>query len=316
MTSHTSAGADTWLGALDRLRRVPGPYFRATLDVTEAAKQLGASAETVHALIDAGLPAEEGSGGPRLDYHDVANLGLAAGLGRSLGELAEGRMLRMAAGEPEGWVKERTWRLRLTAPCDADGCPGERPTAPEPELLDGTLLDFADAGDHIVATVVTRGLPDAPRTAAVRAVYDDLLAELDDGTYQFGWLPHRLRALPATAAAHGMVDCRVAAWIMERRAREAGLAARVRVGFVLGLVGVEHAWTEVLEGDRWLPLDPVLAFLARRHRTSNPAFTDFCRGSVHNRLLAWPAAADRPLVAHDCAHGGRVTLACNQLMGR
>ncbi|MHC3470257.1 transglutaminase domain-containing protein [Streptomyces sp. 7R007] len=304
---------DIWLEALKRLRPVPEEYFRATVDVAEAARQLGVPAETVYGLVEAGLPAEERCGGPRLDYHDVANLGLTAAQGRSLAELAEARMLRMAAGEPSGWTAERTWRLRLAAPCDAEGCPGERPTAPEPELLDGRLLDLTDDGQ---ATVLTRGLGDAPRTAAVSAVYDELLARLDDGTYQFGWLPHRLRETPATAAAYGMVDCRVAAWIMAHRARAAGLEARTRKGFVLGLVGVEHAWTEVFEQDRWLPLDPVLAFLARRHKASHPAFTDFCRGSVHNRLLAWPVAAEEPLVPHACAYGGRVTLTCHQLTTR
>lgn len=331
MTSQPSAVAErdrrpqdaetwpAWLAALARLRRVPDAYYRATLGAAEAAKQLGTDVGTVLALVEAGLPAEQADDGPRLDYHDVANLGLAAQLGRSLAELAEGRMLRMAAGPREGWLKERTWRIRLGAPCEADGCAGELPAAPAPELFGGTLLDFTpspDAGHEAIATVVTRGELAEPRTAAVREVYDELLAGLDDGAYQFGWLPHRLRAVPATAAAYGMADCQVAAWIMERRAREAGLEARTRKGYVLGMVGVEHAWTEVREDGRWLPLDPVLAFLARRHRASNPEFTDFCRGSVHNRLLAWPAAAEEPLTPHECAHGGRLAFSCNQLLAR
>ncbi|MYU20826.1 transglutaminase domain-containing protein [Streptomyces sp. SID8352] len=309
---------DAWRDGLARLRKVPGEFFRGTLGVDEAARQLGTDAGTVAALVEAGLPAERGEDGPLLDYHDVANLGLAARQGRSLAELAEARMLRMAAGPREGWLKERTWHVRLAAPCDAPGCPGEVPPVPAPDLLGGTLVDVRPAagpGGETTATVVTRGTAAEPRTEAVRAVYDGLLAALDDGSHQFGWLPDRLRADPARAAELRMVDCQVAAWIMARDARGAGLAARTRKGYVLGMVGVEHAWTEVLEDGRWLVLDPVLAFLARRHRASNPEFTDFCRGSVHNRLLAWPAASEEPVVAHDCDRGGRCALSCNQVLG-
>ncbi|MDQ2958067.1 MAG: transglutaminase domain-containing protein [Actinomycetota bacterium] len=305
-----------WLDAVDRLQPVPAAYRVGTISLTEAAKQLGCSVEQVAALIEAGLPAEQTPDGPMLDYHDVSNIGLVSGTGKSLAEQSERRLMRMAAGSPDAWLAERSWRIKLIAECTADDCTGEPPAAPAPELLDGRLRQLdRDSGQscEAIAEFDTRGGHDEPRTAAVRAVFDELFTGLTTGYYQFSWLPRTLRAEPAVAARHRMVDCVVAAWLMRERAAGAGLQARTRKGYLLGMIGVEHAWTEVLEEGRWLPLDPILAFLALRQPASNPEFTSFCRGSVHNRLLGWPAAADEPLTEHACAHGGRLQESCRQL---
>ncbi|MGK5630180.1 transglutaminase domain-containing protein [Streptomyces sp. URMC 123] len=305
-----------WREAVARLRPVPAAYRRPALDTAEAAKQLGCERALVEELVAEGLPATATERGPLLDYHDVMNLGLASGLGGSLAEQAERRCMRMATGRVADWLLERTWRIRLGAPCTAPGCAGARPAPPAPELLGGRLLEYtpSDGVPHeATAVVVTRGRLDAPRTAAVREIHDTLLTELTSGAYQFGWLPRALRAAPAEAAGHRMVDCVVAAWLMRRWAEAAGLPARTRKGYLLGLVGVEHAWTEVLEEGRWLALDPVLAFLARRRPPSSPEFTDFCRGSVHNRLLAWPSAAEEPITEHRCAAGGHLAHSCHHI---
>lgn len=315
-----AVGVWHWLVAVERLRRVPPPYFHATLDVTQAARRLGCDGGLVEELVRAGLPADETPEGLRFDPYDVMNLGLAAGLGRSLAEQAEQRCLSVAAAAPEEWLAPRTWRLRLGAPCTAPECPGEDPAPPAPELSGGRLESYLKSDrspNDAVAVVITRGRRDEPHTPEVRGIHDELLSGLTSGRYQYSWLPHALRRDPETAVAHGMVDCVVASWLMRRWACEAGLEVRTRKGYLLGLVGVEHAWTEVFEEGRWLVLDPVLAFQALHRAPGDPRaaadFAAFCRGSVHNRLLVWPGSADEPFTRHRCAAGGHLAYRCGRL---
>ncbi|QKW06901.1 transglutaminase domain-containing protein [Streptomyces sp. NA04227] len=330
MTTASTAGGDraaqlraSWLSAVERLVPVPDKYREAKLGLAEACRELSVDQALLEELVAAGLPADETPEGLRFDYHDVMNLGLRSGTGRSLAELGERQCMRMAAGDPEKWLEKRTWRIRLTASCTNEDCTSctiePRPAVPEPELLGGTLIEWQPSNDNdtepgsMVAVLATVGARDTPRSDVVRQIHDDLYGSLLSGEYQYGWLPAGLRERPAEAAAAGAFDCVIAAWQMRTWAEQAGLEARTRRGFLLGLVGVEHAWTEVLEEDRWLPLDPVLAFLAQRHKASNPDFGDFSRGSVHNRLLAWGRSIEEPLADHNCPAGGRSRVDCRQL---
>jgi hypothetical protein len=315
-----AAGVWRWLVAVERLRRIPLPHARATLDVTQAARRLGCDGGIVEELVRAGFPADETPEGLRFDPYDVTNLGLAAALGSSLGEQVEQRCLSMVAAAPGEWLAPRTWRVRLGSPCTAPECPGETPVPPAPELLGGALQSYqtSDRSPHdAVAVVVTRGSRAEPRTPEVRRIHDDLLSGLTSGRYQYSWLPHSLRRDPEAAIAHGVLDCAVASWLMRQWARETGLEVRPRKGYLLGLVGAEHAWVEVFEEGRWLLLDPVLAFQALRRAPGDPsaaaAFAAFCRGSVHNRLLAWPGSADEPIIEHRCARGGHIAYRCGRL---
>ncbi|MGW0768601.1 transglutaminase domain-containing protein [Streptomyces sp. NPDC002676] len=307
----------SWLPAVERLVAVPEAFRSPQLPHEEAARELGIDGDLLEHLVGAGFPAENTPDGLRYDYHDVMNLGLQSRAGRSLAELGERQCMRLAAGTPDQWLTERVTRIRLTATCSAPGCTATaEPAAPSPGLFEGQLTEWS-RGDgqpgSMLATVTTRGHRDTPHTEAVRRIHDDLLDRLVSGEYQYGWVPESLRARPATAIAHRTVDCVVAAWQMQQWAEEAGLRARTRRGFLLGLVGVEHAWTEVFEEGRWLPLDPVLAYLGSRHQTTHPEFADFTRGSVHNRLLAWDRSVDDSLADHHCPTGGHVRVDCRQL---
>ncbi|MDL2078746.1 transglutaminase domain-containing protein [Streptomyces sp. GXMU-J15] len=309
-----------WLPAVERLVPVPEEHRSATVGHEEAARELALDPDVLEHLVGAGFPAEDTPDGLRYDYHDVMNLGLQSGLGRSLAELGERQCMRLAAGQPEGWLTERVTRIRLTATCDAAGCSScvtpPVPAEPAPKLYEGRLTEWAkdpERPDSMLATVTTRGHRDAPRTDTVRRIHDDLLERLVSGEYQYGWVPEALRSRPAEAIGHRAVDCVVAAWQMQKWAEEAGVRARTRRGFLLGLVGVEHAWTEVFEEGRWLLLDPVLAYLGSRHKATHPEFADFTRGSVHNRLLVWDRSVDESLADHDCVAGGHVRVDCRQL---
>jgi hypothetical protein len=294
-----------WLPALERLVPVPAEHRAASLDLPAAARELGCGPDVVAALVAAGLPAERG----RMDLHDVMNLGLASGTGRSTAELGERRLMSLAAGDPVGWVGDRSWLIAFSAACSAPDCTvPARPLPPAPELAGGGLEQWRPDGDAAEAVLTTRGRVDEPRTAAVRDIYDDLLAALGSGRYRYGWVPASMTA--AQAAALGTVNCVVATELLAAAASAAGVEARTRTGMLLGLVGIRHAWTEVREEDRWLPLDPVLAFLAGRTPGASPEFAGFCRGSTTNRLLPWDLPARAGIVQHDCAVGGHAALDC------
>ncbi|MER0241761.1 transglutaminase domain-containing protein [Streptomyces sp. HSW2009] len=322
-TDQRNAAGDPLASRLTAMKRgvekmipVPAEHRVSALGVSEAAHQLGCDKHLVELLVAAGLPAEETAQGPRFDYHDVMNLGLQSGTGRSVAELGERSCMRLAAGKPESWTAARNWRVRLTA--SVEGAPDTvvAPLPPAPKVLGGELLDWQpdiDGPGTAEARLTTRGTVDSPRTDAVREIHDQLLDELATGVYQYGWIPASLRAQPRAALGHRMADCVVSAWLMHQRAQEAGLRARTRKGFLLGLIGVEHAWIEVQEEGRWLVLDPVLAYLGGRQRNTAPEFADFCRGSVHNRVLAWDRTAEEPLADHVSANGERILVDCRPL---
>ncbi|MBC3988216.1 transglutaminase domain-containing protein [Streptomyces sp. AC563] len=322
-TDHRNAAGDPPASRLEAMKRgvermipVPAGHRDARLDVDEAAHQLGCDSELVELLVAAGFPAEETPRGPRFDYHDVMNLGLQSGTGKSVAELGERSCMRLATGRPESWTTARTWRVRLAASVEGSPETVVVPLPPAPKVLGGELLAWqadVDGPGTAEARLTTRGLVDSPRTDAVRDIHDQLLDELATGVYQYGWIPGTLRAEPRTALAHRMADCVVSAWLMRERAEEAGLRARTRKGFLLGLIGVEHAWTEVYEEGRWLVLDPVLAYLGGRQRNTAPEFADFCRGSIHNRVLAWDRTAEEPLADHVSANGERILVDCRPL---
>ncbi|MFE6778329.1 transglutaminase domain-containing protein [Streptomyces sp. NPDC057702] len=322
-TDHRDAAGDPLASRLAAMKRgvekmipVPAGHREPRLGVTEAAHQLGCDEHLVELLVAAGLPAEPGPQGPLFDYHDVMNLGLTSGTGRSVAELGERSCMRLATGKPQSWTATRNWRVRLAASVAGSPEAVVAPLPPAPKVLGGELVEWQpeiDGPGTAEARLTTQGSVDSPRTDAVRDIHDQLLDELATGVYQYGWIPGTLRADPRTALAHRMADCVVSAWLMRERAQEAGLRARTRKGFLLGLIGVEHAWTEVYEEGRWLVLDPVLAYLGGRQRNTAAEFADFCRGSVHNRVLAWDRTAEEPLADHVPTNGERILVDCRPL---
>lgn len=317
MTAPTSAFADLWtrwVPALEGLRTVPAQYRKPTLSLRAAARELGCGQELLESLVGAGMPALDTSDGLRFDYHDVMNLGLRAGAGRSTAELGERQCIRrMASGSPASWAEERTWHLRLSASCDGAGCPEPRPAvlSPAPHLLGGSIDQQTEmASGEQQLTVLTMGSRKQPRRPTVLAIFNDMLSALRSGRYQYGWVPRELSADYPASVAHGLVNCVVAADLMRDWAVSAGLQARARKGLLLGVVSVEHSWVEVLDDDQWVVLDPVLAFLATRHPGCQPEYTDFCRGSIHHRMLAWAGDLHQPLVDHRCRAGGTTALIC------
>lgn len=316
MTDHTS-NRDRWLAALDRLVRVPEPYRRAELDAARARRLLGCTDEVLADLTAAGLSCRDPDGTARFDYVDLMNLGLLSGTGCSLPELSERQCMRIAAGPPQAWLPERTWRLRLEARCGVDeSCPApidvHRPAGVASDCRNWQVTTTG-SGVTVDATVTTTGAAGSVHTSAVRDMFTELVGGLTSGGYTYAWLPRQLGLDVDSALANRTLDCVATSLLLDRWCRQAGVPVRTRTGFLIGMVGVEHAWLEVHEDGRWLPVDPLLAYLASRHPTSHPAFAEFCLGSRSNRVLGWDRPAGAQLADHDCPSHGRVSVSCRQL---
>jgi hypothetical protein len=146
---------------------------------------------------------------------------------------------------------------------------------------------------------------------AAGRLYDETLARLRAGDLAYQWMPEPMRWSLDAALANRSMDCVSTSLLLEREAAAAGLRTRVRRGLLLGPVTIEHVWAEVHQDGRWLPLDPILAFLDRRinGRRAHADLATFCRGSLVNRLLPLPYERGEPLAGHDCPRGGTETLA-------
>lgn len=297
-------------GAPSRFARMPGEFARYVIDTAAAGRILGVEPELVAGLAADVLPCEaDPARGPLYDYVDVINLALFGGAnGRSIPDLALRFLLRFAAEEPEAWYAPRQWLVRVRAPESAAGdagpaagLPAVRPAdlaAPgiEPlsqEYLDRTAGRLAagrvEPPGYQVAVRVT-GAAGVVRSATANLIHEEMLARLLAGDVIYQSVTEELRMLHQRAWDLGMADCVVISRLFADRLRQAGLTARARRGYLLGLVGSDHSWCEVLEEGRWKPMDVVFEFLASstdsiRAIRAAPGFAQACRGGRFNRLL-------------------------------
>ncbi|WP_067822015.1 transglutaminase domain-containing protein [Nocardia inohanensis] len=181
---------------------------------------------------------------------------------------------------------------------------GEEQLAAVPEM--GRPVD-----DRVAAPVVAAGHQRAPYRVRVRltgeryrvgndlvrAAFDEQLADFGSGRVVYQAISERLRGDHRRAWELGVADCVVASAVLTDRLRAHGLTARTRRGYLLGLVGSDHAWTEVYERDHWRPLDVTFAHLA-----GGTEFREACCGSRFNRLLPGAVAPGVPLLV-DAAGG-------------
>ncbi|CAM4463193.1 transglutaminase [Nocardia ninae] len=291
---------------------VQTPAELAVFDTTvsEAAEVLRCDTEQVAALASEGLQHRlDPLRGMLFDYADVVNAGACSGSDLSVPELAQRLLMRFAAGTPQSWLRPITWTVTVHLPV---GRQGVLAAAVPDRRADG--IEALDAPDSdIPPPTVPAGRQSAPyrvrvrlsgqrydiENTAVRAAFDEHLEAFRSGRVVYQTIAESLRADHRRAWDLGIADCVVTSAVLADRLRDCGSRVRTRRGYLLGLLGSDHAWTEVYEHGHWRPLDVVFAHLAP---DGAGEFRQACCGSRFNRLLPCAVEAGAPLVID--AEGG------------
>jgi hypothetical protein len=302
-----------WAEALSAVVLTAPADRERSLTHQQAVDWLGCSPEALDAVARAGLPRvgdDPVTGGPLYDFHDVVNVGLAAGKGTSVGELGERALLRYARSRPDTWVGPRAWTVELTYRCGhGPACAGGRWQVAAPALgefggrLDAlaTQVDPSGSAVDVRVSCTISGTRHRVISPVVRDAYADSLDAFRDGRRRYQWLPDALRRTPSRALAWGVADCLVASVALADRLAASGFVTRTRTVTALGLASIDHAWAEVQDTDGlWKPLDPVFAYLAQR-AGPRTEFAAFCCGSASNRVLPWRTTALAGVARHACA---------------
>ena len=139
---------------------------------------------------------------------------------------------------------------------------------------------------------------------AVRPIWDGVVGPLVTGEVGFQAVAEPLRRDHHRAWALGTADCIVASKVLADRLNEAGLSARVRRGYQLGLYGSDHAWCELFEDGEYKPLDPMFSYLGHVGAPAlglppSPAFAEAAYGGRFNRLLPFVGQDAEPLIYLD-----------------
>lgn len=287
-----TADIDGLLEAAARLRTVPPDVAVYDTGAASVRTSLQIPAAQLGALARSGFPHRAGRDGePLFDHTDLTNLALRSRLGTTVPELARRFLMRFAAGRSATWFDERTWRIAVSPP---KGEQADWWVRPIDGAAPGITLHSATARP-MSAVVTVAGRCDRVADPAVLALYEEILAALRGGEVAYQAVPERLRGQHARAWREGTADCVVVSRLLAARIAAAGGRARARRGYLLGLLGSDHAWAEVFEDGRWKCIDPVFELLA----SETPGTSEFqaaCRGSRFNRLV--PCATDdaSPLV--------------------
>lgn len=281
------------------------------IDRERACQLLQCGEEGLDRHIATGLPQWVEDGRQVLGFCDVMNAGLYSGSGRSVAEIAERYIARFGERRPEWWVEERRWLLTLSRSC-SQGCEaGPVPGAPGEDdrtsIMRGwSYGDTADGSRGWTLEAALAGSEDQLESAPLRSLYDRILTEFRDGTIRYQYVPPGMRNDSQAARGFGVADCMTTALTLRGACEEMAVPSRLRFGYLLGIIPIEHAWLEVIDDGVYKPLDPVLALLVERSTPDDNGaqIADFCRGSTPNCLLPWPCDSTSPLLAPACEHPG------------
>ena len=273
-----------------------------------ACQLLRCGEEELDRLRARGLPCWQHSRSQRYGYCDVMNAGLYSDSGRTLAELAARHIARALDPARKHSEVPWTWQLSLTSQCPHGCTVGATPSAPQSSDRVAVLADWhieRDTATSVAwgATVAVHPCSSTVLDERVRSRYAQVLEEFDAGVVSYQYLPQALRRDPCAARALGVADCMTTALTLRSWCEQLKVPSRIRTGYILGLVCVEHVWLEVLDDDCFKPLDPVLTLLVRRSRNDDRAVAaDFYLGSLPSCVLPWPVSAEPPLHAARCDH--------------
>ncbi|MFE7932798.1 transglutaminase domain-containing protein [Streptomyces sp. NPDC057456] len=303
---------DALAAALERFHMVPAWAARYDTDTAVAAALLRTLPEHVAGLAARGLPClVDPVRGPLFERADLINVGLLSASERTTLEMALRFLLAFTADPSGEWLDAKDWLVTVHLPEADSGRYRLRVpdfTAPGIAVLpaDGLRLpprgvEF-DTRGHQAAVRIT-GAYHQVHDPQARDIYLQMLDDLHARRVIYQCVAEPLRLNHQQAWQAGMADCIVVSRLITDRLRAAGLTARARRGYLLGVTGTEHAWCELFEDGRWKPIDVGLAFIPRRFPGGQDfpdtrEFTDACFGSRLNRLLPC-TGTDAASLIHD-----------------
>lgn len=268
---------------------IPAEHHVPDTDRATAVRLLGCDERALDGLVRSGLTVRE----DRFDSRDLFNLALHSGTGRTLPEQAFAFSLRWMRGSTEALLAPRTLSFALTANC---ACQDVELAVPRPDLYGGTATDVV-AATAVTATIRTEG-----RAAPLRSpVLRWLVEEFAGLGVRWVKLPDALREDESLVTAHRVATCESASRWLARRCRAAGYAATTRIGWVVGMLDLVHAWVEVTDDDgETKVVDPVFALFAATVPGANPLLTDPAVAVRTNRLVPTALEVGGRVARHGC----------------
>ncbi|MFC4852559.1 hypothetical protein [Actinophytocola glycyrrhizae] len=280
--------------SLDGMYLVPGEHHVPDTDRAAAAELLCCDEQTIDALVQSGLTVRDG----RFDGRDLFNLGLHSGTGRTVPEQAFAFSLRWMRGTDDALLSPRTLGFTLTADC---ACQDVALAVPRPDRYGGTVTpvpehDVVDAS-AVTATIRTEGRAAPLRSPALRG----LVEEFAGLGVRWVKLPDALREDESLVTAHRVATCESASRWLARRFLAAGYPAATRIGWVVGMLDLVHAWVEVTDDDgETKVVDPVFSLFAATVPGANPLLTDPAVALRTNRLVPTGLAVGDRVATHGC----------------
>ncbi len=314
-----SSEAATWLLALSELVAVPAREARPVVPLSAGRAYLGCSHAAWDALLAAGLPVHDGG----LDRHDLLNLAMAVGAGRSVPEVYTRREIGFVTGDVSSWCEVKRWRVTIRLSCvasEATPCGGDErwtvwpplPWPDKPAARDVEPRQIAGGAAEIAFDAEVGGRVERPVSPRLIAVVREYLAE----GRRFFRLPDAVAGVPSWMHERRLFDCMRGSLDLCERVRDIGMQATVRHGWLAALVASPHAWLEVVDDDGAVKtIDIALRASAGQVYPELTAFQDFCLGSRCNRLIETGCPTDREIVEHTCGSPGarrtaQISIAC------
>jgi hypothetical protein len=314
----TAGAAEAWLESLAHLYAVPAPHRVEDAHWDQALEILRCGPAVLDELVSAGLPHAVRPAGMFFDRHDLINLALHSGSGRSMPERAVRYALRWMREDPCTWTIPLEWTFDIQMSCGRSGGCGEDPRfthtrlLPEasggairywecdaPVRMDDEELALTGPGPvRFAGRLRTEGSLMRLRSPRLRQITEDFLA----AGYRWARLPKVVQADVHTVMAHGVAPCVTASLFLEQEYRAAGYQAISRSGWILGMLDLAHAWVEVVDSDGFTKcVDVVFDRLSRLAEGAHPDLARAALGSRVNRILPTAATAGAPHARHRCA---------------
>jgi hypothetical protein len=304
--------------SLDELFPIPPEDRLVDVGRGEARQLLGCDDDTLSQLVHKGLPGIGEPGEERFDSRDLFNVGLHSGSGKSVAEQTFAFALRWMRSSTEDLLSPRTSSFEHRIECAAPGGCGVRPHSvlalpltkeydgdvdelavePAGADLDPTTVSISDSALGVSTTIATRGELAPLRSPRLR----EIMREFLDARVRWVRLPKRLLTDIDLLRTRGVASCDAASLHLAQLCREAGNPATTRIGWIVGVLDMVHAWIEVVDDDGVTKvIDPVLGLFAATIPNANPVFRDPNVGLRTNRLVPTGLPVGQVVAHHSCS---------------